>query len=95
VRLDPLRDQAFPMPNVIRRLFRRRTEPKQALRTLGDQGELSLTLWPKLVEPRSDPKLVKRTRDEEAVEQQIAALMSARLHFARAERSSPVSTNEL
>jgi hypothetical protein len=78
VRLDlTLPDQAFPMPNVVRRLFRRHTEPKQGLRTLGDPGEPSLTLWPKLVEPRSDPKLVKRTRDEEAIEQQITALMSA------------------
>jgi hypothetical protein len=83
------------MSNVLRRLFHRHAEREDAERERCDQGEASLLLEPKLVQPANDPipveppdgavwvkpasdaMPVKPTSDQEAIELQIATLISA------------------
>jgi hypothetical protein len=84
-------DQEPSMPNVLRRLFHRPAEREEAERKPCDQGEASLLLEPKLVQPANDPTPIEPTQvgptgdatqvkpisDEETIELQIAALISA------------------
>jgi hypothetical protein len=79
------------MSNVLKRLFHRHAEREEAERKHCDQGEASSLLEPKLVQPANDATPaeptpaeptgdaipVKPASDEETIELQIAALISA------------------